>query len=309
MGRTEAVHAALASVVGHGVFALFLALLPAVHLESQDPERAFVEIELLQLAPHASESPLAGPSCGRDCTREATPRPMPARQGKQAASAADPRRSYHGSARTLEREEQRPRGRRRRARATARSVGRWTAAAPADKRETATPEVGMEGAAKTSATPPAASSPVTAQHKTATGLESRAGRSGNTASRPSASRLAPARRGMLGMAQIQGTGRTAYQHWYRVLHNRIARRLVFPRRRQLEMDQGTSRYRIWVRRDGSLARAPALIRSSGFDDLDQAALAAIEQSAPFPAVPRDFAPRAREIAIRVPIEFSNPMFR
>jgi hypothetical protein len=55
----------------------------------------------------------------------------------------------------------------------------------------------------------------------------------------------------------------------------------------LSMDQGTSIYVLVFDRDGSLAGHPRLVRSSGFDDLDDAALTS---AVPSPRSPRTWPP-------------------
>lgn len=100
-----------------------------------------------------------------------------------------------------------------------------------------------------------------------------------------------------------------YRLWFTQMRRRIEDALQFPRDRAVAMDQGTSVYVIVVRRDGSLVRSPRLIRSSGFDDLDGAALAAIRRTVPFSPLPDDLVPGRASIEVRVPIEFSNPMVR
>ncbi len=81
----------------------------------------------------------------------------------------------------------------------------------------------------------------------------------------------------------------------------------FPRARALALDQGTTLLKLWVRRDGSLAAPPRLLRSSGFHDLDQEALAAVRRVVPFSPLPDDLAPGRDRIAILLSVEFSNPM--
>lgn len=98
-----------------------------------------------------------------------------------------------------------------------------------------------------------------------------------------------------------------YVRWFLEQRRRIRRALVFPRERQLSMDQGTSVYRIVVRRDGTLANDPHLLRSSGFTDLDEAALAAIVRSTPFSPLPDELAPGDPQISVTMPIDFVNPM--
>lgn len=105
------------------------------------------------------------------------------------------------------------------------------------------------------------------------------------------------------------TGDARYRRWFLASSRRVQDALRFPRERALAMDQGTSVYSVRVRRDGTLASAPRLVRSSGFDDLDQAALAAIRAATPFAPLPGDLAPELSSLSIRLPIEFSNPMVR
>jgi TonB family protein len=112
-----------------------------------------------------------------------------------------------------------------------------------------------------------------------------------------------------GSWDVLDTSDPRYVRWFLDVRRRIENAMVFPRARQLAMDQGTSVYEITLRRDGTLARAPRLIRTSGLDDLDHAALAAIEQSAPFAPVPAALAPGLATVEIRMPLEFSNPMVR
>ncbi len=103
------------------------------------------------------------------------------------------------------------------------------------------------------------------------------------------------------------TSDARYRTWLLAQRRRIEERLVFPRSRQLARDQGTSVVRVVIRRDGSTVRAPRVIRSSGFDDLDSAALVAVRDSLPFTPVPADLAVGQREISVTLPIEFANPM--
>jgi TonB family protein len=100
-----------------------------------------------------------------------------------------------------------------------------------------------------------------------------------------------------------------YRRWFLDQRRRVENAVRFPRERALQMDQGTSIYSIVVRRDGTLASAPRLVRSSGFDDMDRAALAAIQSVTPFAPLPADLAPELSEIRVRLPVEFSNPMVR
>ncbi|MEM7608186.1 MAG: TonB family protein, partial [Myxococcota bacterium] len=105
------------------------------------------------------------------------------------------------------------------------------------------------------------------------------------------------------------TSSRRYRRWYLVAMRRVHDRLVFPRARMLAMDQGLAVYRLQVRRNGTLAGAPRRVRSSGFPDMDAAAVEAIVGSAPFPAIPDDIAPDTPILGLNMTIEFSNPMVR
>src|SRR5690606_20917864 len=105
------------------------------------------------------------------------------------------------------------------------------------------------------------------------------------------------------------TSDARYRRWFLASRRRVHDALRFPRERALAMDQGVSIYSVVVRRDGTLASPPHLVRSSGFDDMDRAALAAIREATPFAPLPDDLAPERDELRIRLPIEFSNPMVR
>ncbi len=99
----------------------------------------------------------------------------------------------------------------------------------------------------------------------------------------------------------------AYWRWYREQRARVERAVRFPRARALALDQGTTLLKLWVRRDGSLSSPPRLLRSSGFEDLDAEALAAVQRVLPFAPLPADLAPEQEQVAILLSVEFSNPM--
>lgn len=105
------------------------------------------------------------------------------------------------------------------------------------------------------------------------------------------------------------TADSRYRRWFVSLTRRVRERLEFPRARLVAMDQGMSVYRIRVRRDGTLARRPELVRTSGFDDLDAAAADAIRKAAPFSPFPDDLAPNQATLAVTMRVEHANPMVR
>ncbi|MFT5357010.1 MAG: TonB family protein [Polyangiales bacterium] len=103
------------------------------------------------------------------------------------------------------------------------------------------------------------------------------------------------------------TSSRRYQGWYLRARRQVENALVFPRARMIAMDQGLVVYRLVVNRRGELASRPRRMRSSGFSDMDQAALQAIVQSAPFGAIPAQIAPGATSLSIDMTVEFANPM--
>lgn len=104
------------------------------------------------------------------------------------------------------------------------------------------------------------------------------------------------------------TSDARYRRWLLDEQRRLDRAMVFPRARALAMDQGTSVFRVTLRRDGSMVGSPRLIRSSGFSDLDAAARVAIE-SGSFAPLPEEIAPGSERVTITLPLEWSNPMVR
>lgn len=103
------------------------------------------------------------------------------------------------------------------------------------------------------------------------------------------------------------TEEARYVRWFTEQKERVQSELVFPAPRALSMDQGTSIYRVIVRRDGRLAAAPRLVRSSGFSDFDEAAVAAIRRALPFSPLPEQLLPDDQDLALLIPVAFSNPM--
>jgi TonB family protein len=105
------------------------------------------------------------------------------------------------------------------------------------------------------------------------------------------------------------TSDARYHRWYLALKRRVLDRLSFPRARLVAMDQGLTVYRFDVSPDGRLAGPPRLLRSSGFEDFDRAALTAIVEAAPFQPLPRELSDGVERHSVRMAVEHSNPMVR
>lgn len=110
-----------------------------------------------------------------------------------------------------------------------------------------------------------------------------------------------------GSFDVLDTSDARYLRWFTQQRARVQEELVFPRARAIAKDQGTSLYRVELRRDGGLSGAPRLIRSSGFPDFDKAAAVAIERALPFAPLPAELAPALTRIGLLIPVAFSNPM--
>jgi TonB family protein len=111
----------------------------------------------------------------------------------------------------------------------------------------------------------------------------------------------------LGDASALDTRDARYLRWFVEQKERVQNEVSFPKARALSKDQGVSIYRVVVRRDGKLAGAPYLVRSSGYPDFDQAAVVAIRRASPFSPLPERLLPDADDLTLLIPVAFSNPM--
>lgn len=99
-----------------------------------------------------------------------------------------------------------------------------------------------------------------------------------------------------------------YRGWTLAANRRVSDEMVWPRARLLAMDQGTSVFRVTFRRDGTIVGDPRLIRSSGFYDLDQAALRAI-LAVHFDPIPPELGSGRERITVTLTSRWWNPMVR
>ncbi len=102
------------------------------------------------------------------------------------------------------------------------------------------------------------------------------------------------------------TSDARYRRWYLAQQRRIEDRLVFPRARAVALDMGLTVYRLSIRSDGSLVGSRR-VRSSGFPDLDQAAIAAITASTPFDALPPELTRGGALFELDMTVRFANPL--
>ena len=76
----------------------------------------------------------------------------------------------------------------------------------------------------------------------------------------------------------------------------------FPRRLALRLEQGVTVVYFVVGADGRIADGPRVVKSSGFDEFDKAAIGMVRRAAPFPPMPF-------VIPISMSVIFDNPVIR
>ena len=94
--------------------------------------------------------------------------------------------------------------------------------------------------------------------------------------------------------------RRAFLHYYELLSALIGRFAVYPANARDAHVEGVVYVSFILRRDGNLGEV-VMINSSGDGQLDGAAMAAIQNAAPFPPLPIEI--RGHEIRLNVPISF------
>jgi protein TonB len=124
--------------------------------------------------------------------------------------------------------------------------------------------------------------------------------------------LAPAE---LGARAPQATGpqveeRTLdrrYQRYIQEVSQRVRRIREFPRSLALRLEQGETIVQFVVGIDGRLGDGPRVMKSSGFEEFDAAAVRAVRRAAPFPPMPDPGSARPLPVSLRV--TFDNPVVR
>jgi len=106
-----------------------------------------------------------------------------------------------------------------------------------------------------------------------------------------------------GAGGAAGSGGTAgLQAYARRLYQLVVLQRRYPASAARFAMEGTARVHLSVNRDGTLARAPRLERSSGHEVLDAEALRMVEAAAPFAPLPEGHARPSAEFVI--PVDFS-----
>lgn len=117
---------------------------------------------------------------------------------------------------------------------------------------------------------------------------------------------APSPSGGLGTRPSGGDGDATYAG-LRARHEleigrRIHRQLRFPHRLALMLEQGETIVAFVVAADGRVAGPVDVVKSAGFSEFDDEAVAAVKRAAPFP-------PPGRALALSIRIPFQNPVVR
>ena len=100
----------------------------------------------------------------------------------------------------------------------------------------------------------------------------------------------------------EGTSERLYAREHLEIRRRVAGLQRFPHRLAVMLEQGEAIVQFQVERDGRLAGEVKLLKSAGFEEFDQEALAAVQRAAPFPQM-------ARPLLVRMRIGFQNPLVR
>lgn len=152
--------------------------------------------------------------------------------------------------------------------------------------------------AATTPTPPAPAPPAPATPGPAPATLSAAPPTAGVASTAGA----PAASARAAAGAPRGGGGGDLRGYLGVVHRAVAARRRYPALALQLSLEGTVEIRVCVRPDGSLACRPAVVRSSGHEDLDQEALRTVARAAPLPPLPPGFDGASAEL--RIPIDFS-----
>jgi TonB family protein len=98
-----------------------------------------------------------------------------------------------------------------------------------------------------------------------------------------------------------------YERYLLEIQQRVNRIREFPKALALRLEQGETIVRFVVGVDGRLGEGPYVVKSSGFEEFDGAAVRAVRRAAPFPPMPDPANARPQSFSLRV--MFDNPVVR
>ena len=113
--------------------------------------------------------------------------------------------------------------------------------------------------------------------------------------------------GAIGPEVSERTLDRRYDRYLLEIQQRVNRIREFPKALALRLEQGETIVRFVVSVDGRLGEGPYVVKSSGFDEFDGAALRAVRRAAPFPPMPDPLTARPQAFSLRV--MFDNPVVR
>jgi protein TonB len=93
-----------------------------------------------------------------------------------------------------------------------------------------------------------------------------------------------------------------YQRYQLEIRQRVNQVLEFPKALALRLEQGVTVVYFVVGVDGRVADGPRVVKSSGFDEFDSAAVRAVRRAAPFPPMPFT-------LPMSMSVIFDNPVIR
>lgn len=98
-----------------------------------------------------------------------------------------------------------------------------------------------------------------------------------------------------------------YDRYKKEIEQRVNRIREFPKALALRLEQGETIVKFVVGTDGRLGGGPEVVKSSGFEEFDSAAMRAVRRAAPFPPMPDPG--RARPLPVSLRVTFDNPVIR
>lgn len=98
------------------------------------------------------------------------------------------------------------------------------------------------------------------------------------------------------------TARPDLGGYRRGIHGAVMKRRRYPRSARRLGLEGKAVVRVFIDREGKMARRPEIVRSTGHEVLDAAALEMLHEAAPFPPLPSGYDKALAELVI--PIRFS-----
>jgi protein TonB len=111
----------------------------------------------------------------------------------------------------------------------------------------------------------------------------------------------------IGPELAQRTLDRRYDRYKLEIRQRVHSVLEFPKALALRLEQGETIVEFSVDVDGRLGDGPRVVKSSGFEEFDSAALRAVRRAAPFPAMTNQRS--ARPLRVSMPVTFDNPVIR